>query len=102
MLDRVTTPAQRSFQYEEEGWSENNSPRKLYMNASCSYTLFNSKQEIIIQKEIGLKEELWEFFSENYYVETHDKGVKIEKLYLRKDEIIHIYKLALRKLENLE
>ena len=94
-------PGKDVFTLEQEGWSEKNSPHKLYFNAECGYTIYNSKQEIISQNEVELKEELWEYFSDEYYVETHEKGVKVQKLYITKAELIDIFKIGLEKLEKL-
>lgn len=95
-IENRTFAPQRSLHYEESG-----TERTMFMNITCSYTIFNAKEGVIDQKEISLKEELDAIFSENYNSEIVEKGYKLRKLYLTKDELIDIYKMAEKKLEAL-
>lgn len=94
--NRVFAP-QTSLYYEENG-----TERTMFMNITFSYSIFNAQEGVIDQKEISLKDELDQLFSENYNSEIVDKGYKLRKLYLTKEELISIYKLAEKKLEGLE
>jgi len=96
MENRVFAP-QTSLYYEEKGIE-----RTMFMNITLSYTIFNAQEGIIAQKEISLRDELDELFSENYNSEIVDKGYKLRKLYLSKEEIFEIYKMGEKKLETAE
>ncbi|MEQ3796449.1 hypothetical protein AAFP94_14770 [Flavobacteriaceae bacterium MJ-SS4] len=94
--NRVFAP-QTSLYYEEKGME-----RTMFMNITLSYTIFNAQENIIDQKEISLKDELDQLFSENYNSEIVEKGYKLRKLYLTKEELFSIYELAEQKIEVLE
>ena len=96
-IENRTFAPQTSLYYEEKG-----TERTMFMNITFSYTIFNAQKGIIDQKEISLKDELDQLFSENYNSEIVDKGYKLRKLYLTKEELIAIYKLAEKKLEAIE
>jgi len=88
---------QTSLYYEEKG-----TERTMFMDITFSYTIFNVQEGVIDQKEISLNDELDELFSENYNSEIVEKGYKLRKLYLTKEELISIYKLAEKKIETME
>jgi hypothetical protein len=94
--NRMFAP-QTSLHYEEKGIE-----RTMFMNITFSYTIFNEQEGIIDQKEINLKDELDELFSDNYNSEIVENGYKLRKLYLSKEEIIEIYKMGEKKLEAAE
>ena len=96
-IENRTFAPQRSLHYEENG-----TERTMFMNITFSYTIFNAKEGVIDQKEISLKEELDDLFSENYNSEIVEKGYKLRKLYLTKEELFDIYKIAEKKIETME
>jgi len=83
-------------------WEEADRERTIFTDVTFSYTIYNAKKGVIGQKEVSLIDELQPLFSENYNTEIVDKGFKVRKLYLTKEELIAIYKLAEKKLEALE
>ena len=84
-------------------WEEAGKERTISIgDVTLSYTIYNAQEGIISQKEVNLRDELQPLFSDNYNTEIVDDGFKIRKLYLTKEEILAIYKLAEKKLESAE
>jgi len=84
-------------------WEESGKERTIFMgDVTLSYTIYNAQEGIIGQKEVNLRDELQPLFSDNYNTEIVDNGFKLRKLYLTKEEILAIYKLAEKKLAAAE